>query len=344
MIPDLADLDLLDRAILNLDIPGVRILRDTEGLEKAPEGTPDALVTFAANGTTADYQVPVVVKKWVTNTTLGATLVQLTKGEGEPLLITEYVNPNIAEKLKQHKIQFLDTVGNAYINRPPIFIYVKGNKPPDHIRTTRRAFKPTGLKIIFVFLCNPLLVNAPYRDVAKAAGVALGTVGWVIRELKETGFLVELDKRKRRLLNKEKLLERWVTDYPEKLRPNLFLGNYKALNPDWIHTANFKNFEAYWGGEAAAEKMTHYLKPEIKTIYLKERATRFLQTHRLVKDPQGDIELREMFWDFDHKWKEQNLVPPLLVYADLLATGLDRNIETAKILFENELAEYFRKD
>ncbi|MGM0467157.1 MAG: type IV toxin-antitoxin system AbiEi family antitoxin [Acidobacteriota bacterium] len=32
-----------------------------------------------------------------------------------------------------------------------------------------------------------------------------------------------------------------------------------------------------------------------------------------------------------------NLVPPLLIYTDLMATGDARNIETASIIYEKEL-------
>lgn len=338
--PEFNEKDLLDRAIQKFqETTGIFMnMRVFNGDD--PRG--DAQVFLLGDGMPTDPFF-VIGKKWVTHATLGPTLMQFKKPKGDLLLITEYVNPNMAEDLKERQIQFIDTAGNAYINHPPLYIFVKGNKPPKQTKRVQRAFKPTGLKVIFAFLCDPTLVNAPYRDIEKAAGVALGAIGGVIRELKEKGFLVELEKRNRRLLNKEKLFEKWVTDYAEKLRPQLLIETYKATNPEWFNTADLKFHEAYWGGEMAAEKLTHYLKPETKTLYLKGKVTEFLKAQKLVKDPQGDIELREVFWDFDYKYKNHGLVPPLLVYADLLATGLDRNIETAKILFDNELAEHFGK-
>jgi hypothetical protein len=38
------------------------------------------------------------------------------------------------------------------------------------------------------------------------------------------------------------------------------------------------------------------------------------------------------------------LVHPILIYADLMASGDPRNIETAQIIYEQELAQYFRED
>jgi hypothetical protein len=46
------------------------------------------------------------------------------------LLITRHVNNNKADELKKNGIQFMDIAGNAYINYYPIYIFIKGNKPP----------------------------------------------------------------------------------------------------------------------------------------------------------------------------------------------------------------------
>src|SRR3972149_2926608 len=44
------------------------------------------------------------------------------------LLVTKYINPQLAEELKQNGTEFIDTAGNAFINQPPLYIFVKGNK------------------------------------------------------------------------------------------------------------------------------------------------------------------------------------------------------------------------
>lgn len=53
------------------------------------------------------------------------------------LLATEYVPPEAAIRLHNNGIQFIDTVGNAFINQPPVFIFVKGNKPERKRRPSR---------------------------------------------------------------------------------------------------------------------------------------------------------------------------------------------------------------
>ena len=41
----------------------------------------------------------------------------------------------------------------------------------------------------------------------------------------------------------------------------------------------------------------------------------------------------------DHEFDAFRIAPPLLVYADLMDTGDDRNIEAAEIIYDNYLAQ-----
>ncbi len=40
----------------------------------------------------------------------------------------------------------------------------------------------------------------------------------------------------------------------------------------------------------------------------------------------------------------EDMVNPILIYADLIATGDQRNIETAKVIYDQYLIRYFRED
>jgi hypothetical protein len=286
------------------------------------------------------------VKKTLTRAMLGGAIQQLRRYPKKAILITTYVTPQMADLLKEMEIPFVDTVGNAYINEPPLLIFLKGNKPVDKYREkpTARTFQPTGLQLVFALLCNPGLENVPFREIAKTADVALGTVGWVIRDLKQLGHLIDMGKRGRRLIRKKDLLNRWVTAYPDQLRPKKLFGRYRATNPDWWKNADLAAFQAYWGGEIAANILTKYLKPQIVTIYTREPLGELFLKNRIKKDPDGDIEILEAFWKFEYNWQHRNLVHPILIYADLLATGDARNIETAEIIHERELTRFIRED
>ncbi|MDX1472380.1 MAG: type IV toxin-antitoxin system AbiEi family antitoxin, partial [Flavobacteriaceae bacterium] len=305
----------------------------------------DAIVRLVKDG--LDQVFVIEVKPRLTTATVGMAINQLKEFPQKGIIVTDYVNPNMADRLREKDVQFIDIAGNAYLTAPNLFIFIKGNKPIELPKKGKtRAFQPTGLKVLFAFLCQPKLVNAPYREIAYKAQVALGTVGWVLTDLRETGFVIELGRRGRKLYNKKKLLDRWVEAYPENLRPKLIAGGgrYKADRYDWWKFTTIEEYGAYWGGEVAAAKLTEYLKPQIATIYTKDDPKELILENRFLKDPEGNVEILKVFWEFKYDWNYRDLVPPLLIYADLIATGDDRNLETAKIIYEREIARYIRED
>jgi hypothetical protein len=286
------------------------------------------------------------VKRRLDQNTLGQTVERMKRLPERAILVTEYVNPNMAERLKEMDVPFLDTLGNAYVNTPPILIYLRGQKPPARIPEERptRAFVPTGLKVVFALLCRPELADAPFRMIAQTAHVALGTVAWVVDDLVRLRHLLEMGKRGRKLIHKQQLLERWVATFPNQLRPKLLVGRYTAPDPQWWEHARVGDFHAYWGAETAAARLTGYLKPERATVYIRDTPGRFLAANRLRTDPGGNVELLEAFWDAKCDWTDAEIVHPLLVYADLLATGDDRNLETARRIYDEQLAGLVRED
>lgn len=284
------------------------------------------------------------VKTNITKPVLGMLLFQRDKFPYPMLIVTDYVTVRMAEQLKKENIQFIDVAGNAYINQPHFYIFIKGNRPPDIFPRLKRAFKPTGLKVVYAFLCNPDLLNKTYREIAQAADVALGTVGWIIRDLKEMDYLLDMGKRGYKLIQKEELLKRWLIDYPEKLRPKLLLGRFRGPQ-DWWQQKTLDPMYAQWGGEVAAVKLTKYLKPQIITIYTtREQFNTLLVENRLKRETDGDIEILEKFWTPLERWQNENTVHPILVYADLMATGDQRNIETARMIYEQYIIRHIRED
>lgn len=336
-----ADLDLARAAAEHLtNVPGLNFAIEDQAHDRY-----DATLRLHTNEGMHEFALK--IKRGLTTQVLGATLLQIKNLPLKGMIVTDYMNPQMAERFRERDIPFIDAAGNAYINEHRLYIYITGRKLAAQATTRRlptRAFQPTGLKLVFAFLCHPELVNAPYREIAQAAQVALGTVGWVITDLKNMGHLIEMGKRGRRLANKEKLLARWVEAYPEQLRPKLIIGRYQAAEHDWWQRAPLHALNAYWGGEVAAAKLTQYLKPEFVTIYTTKAPEQLLLQNKLQKTPDGDVEILKAFWGDEQKWPEGDIAPPLVVYADLLATADPRNIETARMIYERELTRLIRED
>ena len=322
----------------------IQIIEAAPANAPAGQNQPDAVLQINAPGGQVKTHYA-EIKATLTKATVGYVAEQIRRFEKPAILVTRHVTPKMAERLRERNIAFIDTAGNTYINDPPIFIYIIGNKKKDVPKKNiiGRAFRPTGLKVVFALLCQPELVKAPYRKIVTATHVAQGTVGWVMYDLKQQNYLIDRGKHGRKLINGEKLLNTWVETYTRELRPKLLIGRYTTKKTGWWKNIDWQNTNVCLGAEPAAAVLTKYLKPETITIYAPEKINPFLLRHQLKKDPNGDIELFKKFWEFDYPLENEGIAPPLLVYADLMATGNDRNIEAARMIYDKFIHRFIEK-
>jgi hypothetical protein len=342
---ELPKTDLIDRAATALEPLGLALQK-----MKQPRGAPTfpaaAWVRVARGREHIDYLAE--ARRTVTPATLGAMMMQLRQlagTAGRPvLLVTDYLTPQVAEALRNQQQPFADAAGNAYLEGPGLLVYVTGRKLNKGKAAPRRnrTFATAGLKVLFALLCDPALADAPYRTIAAAAGVALGAVPPVLADLRQAGHLHVTDKA-RRLLATRRLLDEWALAYAHNLRGKMLLKTYVAPNygtwPEW----KLDPQHARWGGEPAANLLVRYLRPGVLTIYADKLPPRLIVEQRLqLAGPLAEnnlLELRRPFWGQALRVEGRpDTVPPVLVYADLLATGDGRCIETAQMIYDHDLA------
>lgn len=350
------EVETLNQAIDALaEVTGLQLRVDEREVVKG-ENRIDAILTIDGR----KYRLAAEVKRWAAQANIGAlinTIKALLPMQG--VLVADYINPKMAEKLREQNVQFIDTAGNAYLDMPPLYVQITGRRKIKQDVGGKgdgnRAFDRKGLTVIFAFLCRPDLVNAPYREIADVTGVALGTVGWVITGLKDAGYIFEYgNKKERELVEYKRLLDRWVETYPEKLRPKVHIGDFQAEDPNWWKDFDIQEYNGYWGGEIAAAHYTKYLKPAVATVYLPKKVkSKLLARARLRAAPENMHEAAGRVRCFQTFWHEAaipfldtakpGLVPPVLAYADLIATADPRNLEVAGRLYDEYIAQYSQK-
>ena len=307
---------------------------------RLPQGIADATIRLADA-----KPLLVEVKKTLRPTTLGMAIAQLQRFKQPGAIITDYITPQMAERLKEMDIPFLDTAGNVYLKTPKNFIYVTGRKRPEQLTPQghNRAFRATGLKVIFTLVTLPGQLKAPTREIAYNAGVANGTVGNILKDLEKLGFVYRSKNKGLVIENKDRLIDNWVEAYPRELRPQLKAQRFNILHPDWWKEFTYDRWQKnqmWLGGEPAAEVLTKYLYPEKVTVYGRPDFKKLVEVvGQPMRDTKGNFELLEPFWNFETEELDEvhRLCPPLLVYADLMATGDARNIEVANMIREQYL-------
>ena len=337
------ELTIVDRIIEAFQqATGIQPELDAQAMaERRRDGTHlDAYLHFRMpNGRTIG-PFAVEVKRRLARADLGHVLLQTQRTTLPTIIATEYINPKMAETMFARNIPFLDTAGNALINMGDVFVYITGRKVPIEHRQAKaptRAFRTTGLKLILALLNDQPLLNAKYRDIAYVTKVALGTITNVFKDLEELGFLQTIGDH-RRLRNFDQLVHKWADAYIEKTREKLVIGRYTGEFAEQWPDIDLQQLDALWGGEPAAAKITGYLRPETMTIYVNPPAGRVQAKLGLRKDPNGNVELLKAFWPPNANIAQGDCAPFIVVYADLLAIGDDRTIETARMLYEKYIA------
>ncbi len=338
--------DLLDQALTTAHGLGLKA-RVVEREPALGRGRADARIEIEYGKERLLYAAE--VRRAVTPQIVGPIIQNLKRLGDQALLITDYVTPPLADKLREQRVAFLDAAGNAYLDRPPLLIWVKGQRPAAKLvpPETGRAFQAGGLQVLFALLCNPQVIDKPYRELAKLAGVAHGTVGWVMADLHQSRNVLTVRgaRGKRRLFDAKRLLGQWAEAYARTLRPRTLLGRYYTPTLQGWKDWEVAKYDALWGGEPAAAILTGYLKPGELTIYANKLPGMLAAQHKFVQTPDhgraGIVELRKRFWNFPGDPVHPDVTPPLLVYADLLATGDGRCIETAQLVYDGYLARLF---
>lgn len=267
----------------------------------------------------------------------------LKKNTKKPIVaIAKFIAADIATELKEKGINYIDRAGNAYIKQGKLFLYITGQKPEKPANFNQsRAFQESGIKLIFQLLTQPDDLQLSYRNLASKTGIALGSVSIILKELEDLKFVVRA-KNKRYLKNKEQLLERWIIAFNDVLRPRLLKKRFRFSNKD--NYRQWKNIELekikgnnVWGGEPGAALLTQQLQPQNYTIYTNGGWQLVANELKLIPDTEGDVEILTMFWQDGAIEKNKNIAPTLIVLAELMSSGKERNIESAKNIIENEL-------
>ena len=308
---------------------------------------PDALIEIDALPQAEQYAVEVKnVDRFVFLNQIRAFWPRQAK---PPLLIAApYITAQVAERCREMDLYFADTAGNLYVKGPGLHLYVTGKRRPIDLKTAEegKITNPAGLRVVFALLCKPELLNATYREMAAAARVALGTIGPVMKELETRRHIMPAlaggRAPRRRFLEPQRLVQEWVAVYPTVLRPRLNIRRFRAQRTGWTKGLDLQPFHAFWGGEVAANRLLHHLEPQTATIYARDTPKQLIAEQKMRADVNGDVEILDAFWNPDHVPTIRDLVPPILAYADLTTTTDGRNLEAAKMIYDQYIEPALR--
>lgn len=250
------------------------------------------------------------------------------------VLVAPYLSPNLVAKARELELDVIDLSGNGVVQHESSLIMVAGRPRVPGIVARSITWTKAVMRVILALIVRPGLLSMGYRTIAQQADVSRGSVQNTFQSLLQRRDIIKRAGDNYAFTDQDRLLDDWVTLYPSLLRDSLILGRYRAATKDWWRDVDVLKEGCQFGGEVAAAEMTNYLRPAVVTLYCEGAVPRNLIAHgKLRPDPQGDVEFLRAPIPLD-KQVSTNITYPALVYADLLASGDSRNLETARIVRE----------
>lgn len=322
--------EIVYTAIENLD-PNLNLQGEWHPCEDL-NGKTDGIFELLYEGQKVMFDT--IVKKEL-RTYLVNQVIEEAKNRKNLMVIAWKIFPALKERLKEHRINYLEANGNMFVNAQNILLLLDAGKKLDApTQYGNRAFTPTGLKVVFEFLRDKELINHTQREIAVQAGVALGNIPKVLQGLKDIGQIYKLNKKELAFHDRNELLHIWAREYHNTLKPTLELGRFTIKQYDDWKDIPLNTKKTVWGGEPAADLLTNYLKPGVLTLYTTETKKDLVVKYGLIPDKKGNLFVYQRFW----KNREiEQTAPEMLVYADLIHTNDKRCIETANILFNERI-------
>jgi hypothetical protein len=312
----------------------------------ARDDASDGIVTLQTPSGKTRYTLE--VKRSPVTRTVAADLLSRRGGprSGKTLLFSQYVAPAIADELVAHGVQYIDAVGNQYLQiGDRYFVRSSGKRPPRTTPLEHKSTQPTGYLVYFALLADVALRDAPIRTIASAVGVSKSAVSNAISKL-EAQKLIVRRRNHASWVDTRALLERWLVGYTEVVRPRMFLGGYRTQDPEAIRLE--KQLEAHvparvgwaFGGGAAAYRLTGHYRGEKTVVHLTDPALDLSRALRAVRTENNPtLILLRASGPLLLQGVSPRTAHPILVYTELLSSGDERAREAAGEIREQLLRE-----
>jgi hypothetical protein len=328
-----------------LDITGLECTKTASGQSSLKSHAFDGIARLRFRK--RQIQQPYIVKRSMNPTTLHLLALLRRESPDGLLLVTTQVNDRQAIALRKAGVNFMDTSGNLFLDASDLLLWVSGRRVlrSEAAVSRSRAFHSSGIQLLFTLLTDPkldsetpgsALVGRPYRDISAVTGISHSTIGWIMADLIRQGYVINQEGGVRHLAERKRILERWIQQYMDRLRPSLLIGRYRPARSDWWKMASLE--DGLWSGEVAAALITGELKPGSATIFGASPSHSFVLNHGLQKDPRGTVEFLKPFWrNTAGSAASNNCVHPLLIYADLMSIDDERTHEVAQSVYDRYL-------
>lgn len=259
------------------------------------------------------------------------------------LILAPAIGSGLSRQFVEAGLSYLDARGNCHFDLGVFFVHIEGLSGTSHAAPALdKGIRRAGYQVLFAYLADPELLNAPIREVASVAGVSRQPVSTLRRRLIKDKFLVETKSRTSWRTTRElEALNLWLGGYKTVVRSSLLQGTYRTRELDPLKLEReleelLADRDYAWGGAAAAYRQTQHYRGETTVIHGDlgqalgkiEARPASQSSNLLVLGHIGEI-----------RGTTPHLAHPLLVYSELYQDPNERAREAAQVYYEKFLGD-----
>ena len=272
------------------------------------------------------WQIGSVVRLLATPSVAGAPPPQSAPTDYPPLLVYDHVPHALGAQLRAQGTRYADAAGNAWFQHPELLARAHTRIPlaPTELAVSSPAWHVQLLRLLFQLVLAPDLAAYSIPQLAAHTQLPVEVVRQVLRSLAAQGFWDHEAPLGVSPLLLPAPTQYWLTHYAGTLRRRLNAQRYRPRCPTLLAEWAQRGLpaECLWSGEAAAHLLLGSpMPPTSLTLYSQLPRPQLVQQLDLVPSPKGAIEILNAFVPATcFALTDPRCVPPLLVYADLMAT------------------------
>ena len=263
------------------------------------------------------------------------------------VLASVFISDETRKICQENNIGFIDTAGNCFFNFDNVFLSIEGKSNPfPNKRPLKTLFYSKSSRALRVLLSNPK--NAWFvKDLSTEAGISLGQAFLVKKKLLEEELIEELEvdgSKKFKLINPEKLLDKWSKNYnynKNNIKNYYSLDDIKTIESNIINYCNTKKIRYSFTLTSGASLVAPFLRYNRVFVYILGDIEKIAKDLNLKEVSSGsNVSILKpydegVFYNFQEV-NGINVVNNIQLYLDLI-NYKERGEEAANFLYEQRI-------
>jgi hypothetical protein len=254
------------------------------------------------------------------------------------VIIAERIGAEVGRVIRNAGASYIDARGNLDLILGPGYVARVEGRSADVSQARGRSLGLAGYRVLFTVLAQPTIIWPSIRALADAAGVSRQPAHDALQRLTEDACVARTSVGYHLLPERyDRVLDSWLGGYAGVVRPKILLATLRrpGTAPSEIEGA-LEGWDREWrfGGTAACFRLTGHYRGPTTTVHLRAPVAGLARELGARPDSAGNLVVLGIPSEAAMDAPRPDVVHPLLIYSELMASADERARESARDLLE----------